>query len=133
MLRTVLICVIPILLFAQKKTEVLVKPDVIVQKQVEAYNAHDVNAFSACYALDAQVIEFQTGKVYDKNNQEIRLAYAQLFKDLPLIKCSIRSRIVQGEYVIDQELVTGTSIPEFFATAIYQVKNEKNIKVWLIE
>ena len=132
MLRASVFCIASAILFAQTKPDTNVAIEAVVQKQVEAYNAHDIEAFVSFYAADAQTIEFSTGQIYDKSNADIKIAYLELFKKFPNLKCKIKNRIIQGNYVIDQELITGTNVSEASATAIYYVKNGKISKVWFL-
>lgn len=132
MLRVSILCLSSFLLFAQVKPTPEGSIEATVQKQVDAYNAHDIDAFISFYAPDAQTIDFSTGQILDKNNSEIKNAYSDLFKKIPKLRCVIKSRIIQGEYVIDKESVTGTGVPEASATAIYHVKNGKIVKVWFL-
>ena len=77
-------------------------PEAVVQKQVEAYNAHDLNAFAACYAQD---IEFRTmaGAVNpEKGLAALKKGYGELFKNYPSLRVKILNRITQGAFVIDE-------------------------------
>jgi hypothetical protein len=108
-------------------------PEALVQKQVDAYNAHDLDAFVACYG---PAIEFRTlaGAVGpEKGLPPLRKAYAELFKRFPNLKVKILKRICQGPYVIDQAQAEGLGPNPVLATAIYETAQGKIIHVWLIE
>ena len=108
-------------------------PEAIVQAQVEAYNARDIDAFLATYAEDAQLFE-HPAKLLATGSVQMRERYAARFKE-PHLHAVIVKRIVMGNVVVDHERVTrtfpeGTGVVE--AVAIYEVQNGKIAKVWLI-
>ena len=108
-------------------------PEDLVQKQVEAYNAHDLDAFVACYG---PAIEFRTmdGKVNpEKGLAPLRKGYEDLFKRFPKLKVTVLKRISQGPFVIDQEQAEGMGPNPITVTAIYETSQGKIIRVWYIE
>ena len=108
-------------------------PEALVQKQVEAYNAHDLDAFVACYA---PTIEFRTmdGNVNpEKGLAALRKGYGELFKRFPALKVKILKRISQGAFVIDQEQAEGMGPSPITVTAIYEIAEGKILRVWFIE
>jgi len=108
-------------------------PETVVQKQVEAYNAHDLSAFAACYAPD---IEFRTmaGAVNpEKGLTALKKGYGELFKAYPTLRVKILKRITQGAFVIDQEQAEGMGPKPITVTAIYEVSEGKIVRVWFIE
>lgn len=110
-----------------------ITPEALVQKQVDAYNAHDLEAFVACYG---PAIEFWTldGKVGpEKGLAPLRKGYGDLFKRFPALKVKILKRICQGAFVIDQEQAEGMGPSPITVTAIYETSQGKIIRVWFIE
>jgi hypothetical protein len=93
-----------------------------VEAQVEAYNRRDLDAFLACYSPQA-VIEDSTGRVVMEGNDAMRAAYGDLFRESPFLRAEIATRIRVGDYVIDEEVITGRrgSSNEDRAVAIYHV------------
>jgi uncharacterized protein (TIGR02246 family) len=79
-------------------------PDDPVQGQLEAYNAHDIEAFLACYADDA-VIRHADGHVMMRGRQEIRARYIGLFATHPDVRARVPTRIRAGEWTVDEEKV----------------------------
>ncbi|MDH6230908.1 hypothetical protein M2281_001480 [Mesorhizobium soli] len=108
-------------------------PQEIVQGQLDAYNARDIEAFMAFWADDAQMFEHPS-KLLASGASEIRARHVLRFREESLHGKLIK-RIVQGNRVIDQELVTRT-FPEGPATveviAMYDIQNEKIATVWFI-
>jgi len=110
-----------------------ITPEELVQKQVDAYNAHNLDAFVACYGPD---IEFRTldGNVGpEKGTAALRKGYADLFKRFPELKVKILKRIGQGAFVIDQQRAEGMGPNPITVTAIYETFQGKIIRVWFIE
>jgi hypothetical protein len=108
-------------------------PEAIVQAQLEAYNAHDIDAFVATYADDAQIFE-HPAKLLAAGPAQLRERYTARFKE-PNLRAVVAKRIVMGNMVIDHERVTRT-FPEgpgmLEAVAIYEVQSGKIAKVWLV-
>ena len=105
--------------------------EAIVQRQLEAYNAHDIDAFVATYADDVQLFELPD-KVLMRGAAQLRERYAERFRDT-LLHADIVNRIAIGDTVVDHERVRltlpqGPSTVE--AIAIYQVRDGKIINVW---
>ena len=110
-----------------------ITPEALIQKQVDAYNAHDLDAFSACYG---EAIEFRTmdGKVGpEKGLAALRKGYADLFKRFPNLRVKILKRITQGAFVIDQEQAEGMGPNPVTVTAIYETAQGTIVHVWFIE
>ena len=82
-----------------------------VQEQLEAYNAGDVERFVAAYAPDV-VMEDGAGNVVMQGHEAMRATYGTLFARNPNLHCRIANRIRIGEYVIDEEIITGPSHPQ---------------------
>ena len=103
----------------------------VVQAQLDAYNARDIDAFIATYADDVKLFELPD-KLLSEGTTTMRERYGKLFKDERL-HATIVNRIVMGDTVVDYERVRLTS-PQGPATleaiAIYEVRDGKITKVW---
>lgn len=97
-------------------------PADVVQRQLDAYNAHDMNAWLATYAPDAKQYEYPN-KLLAQGHDAIRERMVLRFQE-PNLHAHLRSRIVIGDLVIDHEDVART-FPEGLGkvemVAIYQV------------
>ncbi len=93
-----------------------------VERQVDAYNRRDIDAFLSCYALDT-VIEDATGTVIVQGHDAMRAAYSELFRRSPNLRAEIATRICVGEYVVDEERIKGRrgSTEEIRVVAVYHV------------
>jgi hypothetical protein len=96
-----------------------------VARQVSAYNRRDLDAFLECYTADV-VIENAQGDVVMDGRAAMRAAYGELFADSPALHVEIATRIRIGEYVIDEEIVTGrhASPDAMRVAAIYHVADD---------
>jgi hypothetical protein len=102
-----------------------------VQKQLEAYNARDIDAFMGWWADDCQYYEFP-GRLLASGAAEIRERHLARFKDSNLLGTLVK-RIAVANVVVDQEVVTRTfpeGSGEIDVVAIYEVENGKIAKAW---
>jgi len=116
------------------KTKYLFKdtPEILAQKQLNAYNAQNIDAFLEPYSDNVEIFEFPN-KSIAKGKTEMRKMYTPLFENTPDLHCQVVKRIVQGNTVIDQEIVTGrTDGKTIEETAIYKIVNNKIAKVYFI-
>lgn len=103
------------------------------QAQLDAYNAHDIRAFVLAYSENVQVYNFPN-EISIEGRAELRRRYAPYFSNTPDLQVKMIKRIVNGQYVVDeQEGVANGN--KFTATAIYHVSKEtgKIDKVWFIQ
>jgi hypothetical protein len=106
-------------------------PEAVVQRQLDAYNAHDVEALMATYAENAQQFE-HPAKLLASSAAQIRERLIARFKE-PNLHALLLNRIVSGNLVIDHEQVTRT-FPEgtgkLELVAIYEVLDGKIARAW---
>lgn len=106
-------------------------PEMLAQQQLNAYNAHDLEAFLAPYADDVEVYNFPD-KLQMKGKEEMRKSY-QFVTQVPKLYCRLVNRIVEGNTVIDQEEVWGFGEKPFYGIAIYKIEKGKISKVYFIQ
>ena len=94
----------------------------VVQAQLEAYNAHDLEAFMACYAPDA-VIRHGDGRVLMDGQDAIRTRYEGLFANNPSVTARVPTRIEAGGWVVDEERVE-LADSELHVVVAYKVVDE---------
>jgi len=108
-------------------------PEMVVQRQLDAYNAHDLRALLAIYDENAQLFEHPS-TLLASGTDALRERYEARFKELnPHAK--LVNRVVMGNTVIDHETVTrtfseGPGILEMIM--IYEVQDERIIRAWSI-
>ena len=108
-------------------------PETVVQAQLDAYNAHDVEALVAIYADDVQQFEHPSTLLASGSTQ-IRARFTARFATSRPHALLLR-RIVSGNIVIDHETVSSTS-PEgrgsMELVAIYEVQDGRIARAWFI-
>jgi len=106
----------------------------LAQKQLDAYNSQDLEAFLEVYSDDVEVRNFPSGELTYKGIDQMRARYSALFEANPNQHAKLLSRIVKGNIVIDHEHVTGrVNGVETHAIAIYEIEAEKISKVWFVK
>lgn len=103
----------------------------VIQRQLEAYNARDLDELMALYAPDAGLYE-HPDKLLVKGTAALRERFAVRFQE-PNLHAALLNRIVAGDIVIDHELVTRT-FPEGPGTIelvmLYEVKAGRIARAW---
>jgi putative hydrolase of HD superfamily len=101
----------------------------VVQRQLDAYNAKNLDALVATYAPDAVQLE-HPGKVLARGAEEIRRRFATRFQESNL-HAQLLARMVMGNVIVDHERVSRT-FPEGPGTvellAIYEVAGERIVR-----
>ncbi len=105
--------------------------EAVVQSQLEAYNARDIEAFMALYSDEVELFNFPD-KSFQKDKSKMRVGYQEYFESTPNLHCEIKNRIVIGNKVIDEEFITANKTT-FSAVAIYEVENGKIVNVTFIQ
>ncbi len=80
----------------------------VVQAQVNAYNAQDLDAFLSTYADDAAIVKAGTGETLTAGKAALRERYGTMFRRFPSNRVRIAERRTEGERVVfDHEIITG--------------------------
>ena len=97
-------------------------PEIIVQKQLDTYNARDLAGFLSCYATDIEIFNFGQQQPYLNGLTAIEEVYKDIFDNSPELHAHLENRIVFDNKVIDHEKVTGRKGVDFTEIiAIYEV------------
>ncbi len=95
----------------------------IAQKQLDAYNAQDLDTYMTFFAKDC-VVSGLNGMPTETSAEAIRARYAKAFETFPQNKAELKSRIAVGNTVVDHELVIRKPGGEQFEIiAIYTFKD----------
>ena len=96
----------------------------VVQQQLDAYNAKDIEALLKTYAPDAEQYTLH-GERLAQGHEQLRARFLARFAE-PHLRAKLLSRIVMGDVVVDFEIIT-RNFPEGFGTiemlCIYEVLN----------
>lgn len=101
----------------------------LIQRQLDAYNSQNIEAFLACFAEDAELAGFNGG-VTHKGLAAIRQRHEELFFQYPKNRAKLVNRIDLGTTVIDHEAVErGPGGEQFEVAAIYTIRDGKIARV----
>ncbi|MBC8755670.1 amidohydrolase family protein [Kordia sp. YSTF-M3] len=108
-------------------------PENVVQRQVNAYNLRNLDAFLENFSEDIEIYYFPN-TLDIKGKEAYRKIFSNYFKKFPDLHCEILNRTVLGNTIIDHERVLrvkGGNYTEVIA--IYKIENEKIAKVYFIK
>ena len=97
-------------------------PRDVVNRQLEVYNAHDIDGYCALFAPGAIISDLVTGQMICNGLAEIRGAYTKRFAENPQLRCTVHQRIEGPTHAIDKETVTGLGTGPLHIMAIYEVR-----------
>jgi hypothetical protein len=105
--------------------------EAVVARQLDAYNARDIDAFMAAWREDAEYFE-HPDRLLARGAAEIRIRHEIRFKE-PDLHGKLIARFSVDNLVIDREVVT-RNFPEGRGTvdviAIYQVEGDRIARAW---
>lgn len=103
-------------------------PEALAQRQLNAYNARDLDAFAAPYAEDVVIYDLD-GKVVLRGKVAFKDHYRALFNAPNKAHCELVKRMVLGNWVVDEESITGAKPDSIRGVAIYKIKDGKIAEV----
>ena len=101
----------------------------VVQRQLEAYNARDIDAFVAAFAPSIRIFRMPAAEPAIVGHAKFREAYTKRFASAGL-HAEILDRIVLGNKVIDHERIRGITDGLVEAVAVYEVVDGLIETVW---
>jgi hypothetical protein len=104
-------------------------PVEVVDEQLGAYNARNLEAFAATYASDIRIWRMPATEPSIVGQAQLREVYSKRFSS-PDLHATIVNRIATGDKVIDHERVVGIEAGPIEAVAVYQVVDGLIAKVW---
>ena len=103
-----------------------------MQRQLDAYNARDVDGFAACYAEAAAGYRLADGTPVFVGKPALVAHYTRAFAARG-VRAALVNRIVIGQTVIDHERLTDTGRPGFDAAVIFRVVDDLIASVWFVD
>jgi len=106
-------------------------PEAVVMRQVDFYNARDLEGFLSTYREDAVIERPSTGVVVARGRDAMREGFAKVFAANPALHCAVGGCVVNGDCVALSEKITGLadgSVRD--ALAVYEVKDGLIVRVW---
>ena len=101
-----------------------------VQRQLEAYNARDLERFVSQYAEDIRVFRPPTPEPVLVGKQAFAKHYADNRFTRPNLHAEVVNRMVSGNTVVDHERITGLQAGVVDAIAVYAVSEGLIQAVW---
>jgi hypothetical protein len=95
----------------------------VISNQLEAYNSHDLEAFCACYSDHIELRNMCEAEPFLRTKVSLRDLYGKKFAN-PALKARIANRMVKGDFVIDNEKVTGVGDGELDVIVIYELEGD---------
>ena len=107
-------------------------PAAFAQRQLDAYNARDLERFVAEFSDDIVVFRLPAAEPIIQGKQRLAEYYATNRFNLPQLHAQLLSRMSFGNKVIDHELITGVPGAPLEVAAIYEVTPAGISKMWLV-
>jgi len=101
-----------------------------VQRQLDAYNAKDLERFVAQYSDDVQVFVPPATAPVLSGKAAFAEHYASKRFNLPVLHATVVARMVSGHTVVDHEHVIGLADEMVEAIAVYRVDGDRITTVW---
>ena len=95
-----------------------------VEAQLEAYNARDVVRFMPCFTEDC-VVDDGVGNRLMTGRAEMHARYEKMFAENPALHCNVVTRVRAGEYVMDEERVSGRGPEELHVMVVYRLQGHQ--------
>ena len=109
-------------------------PEEVAQRQLDTFNAHDLEAFLASFTDDVVIRDLLDGRLILEGITQFRERYEAVFRDRPRVRAELVGRIVIGDIVVDRERLTdGDDHPPEDALAIYEVMGDQIRRMWFVE
>ena len=109
-------------------------PETVVQRFVDAGNARNADAMAALVAPDAVFARFPGGQVMAQTRDGIRQHYVRQLLSLPAdFRLTVQPRIVEGQFVIDQEHFALIPGEKRQATWMYLVRDGLIQRAWVLD
>jgi len=103
----------------------------IVDKQIEAYNKRDLEAFLDCYAENIEVLMFESNQMLTKGKEQLRQTMSESFASKTDSKTIVISRISHNKLIIEIEEITGHIEGQVITSvSIYEITENKISKLW---
>jgi hypothetical protein len=100
----------------------------VVERQLAAYNARDLEAFVACYA---DPVPWRTGlqPPAPRSHTQLRADFGRLFAGSPSLHARIVHRVRMHPWVVDHEHVGGLDGRDVEAVVVYRVEADLIVDV----
>ena len=107
--------------------------EAVVQRQLEAYNARDLERYLAEFAEDIRLYRLPAAEPAISGKQAFGDFYAGERFNRPALHAELLNRMVLGNKVIDHERISGVRDAPFEMVVVYQVVDGRIAVMWAIE
>ncbi|MFM5743058.1 nuclear transport factor 2 family protein [Aeromonas veronii] len=101
-----------------------------VEAQFSAYNAHDIEAFVACFTDDFKGYRMPTETPSTVGKEALRAFYAEHRFNNPALRAELLSRTVLGNKVFDHERIHGLFPEPIESVAVFEVEGDLIKTAW---
>ena len=105
----------------------------VVQRQLEAYNARDLERFLAEFADDVRLYRPPSPEPAIAGKQALADFYAKERFSRPALHAEIFNRMVLGNKVIDHERISGVRDEPFEVVVVYRVVDGRIAAMWAFD
>ena len=104
----------------------------LVEGQLQAYNLRDIEKFCLFFHPEVKTFKLSDQSLICEGINQFKIIYQKRFSENPSLHCELKSRIVLGESIIDEEWVTGLTgdLPPSHVVAIYSFRDNLIDRVW---
>lgn len=102
----------------------------VVQRQLDAYNARDLDRFVAEYSDDITMFRPPSPEPFIAGKAQLAEYYRSKRFVLPALNAQLVNRMVIGSHVIDHERITGVRDDAFEVAAVYEVVDGRIRSAW---
>ncbi len=106
-------------------------PVELVESQLDAYNARDIERFVANFSPAVQVFRMPSATPAISGMPQFREFYATQRFNLPELNAQIVNRIVMGNKVIDHERIRGVGAAPIEMTVVYEIADGLIRTMWV--
>jgi hypothetical protein len=105
-------------------------PTEIVQRQLDAYNAHDLDRFVDCFSEDVRIFRMPAEVPGTVGKAALRAFYAEHRFSIPTLRAELLNRIALGDKIADHERIHGLYEQPSEVMAVYRVSDGLIADVW---
>jgi hypothetical protein len=105
-------------------------PEAPVRRQLDAYNARDLEGFIAQYSEEIRIFRPPAPEPVIAGKAALAAYYATNRFNLPDLHADVVNRMILGNKVVDHELIAGVREGTFEVVAVYEVIDGRISSVW---
>lgn len=109
------------------------EPVAVVQRQLEAYNDHDLARFAACYAPNVELFRPPSSEPFISGRAALVEHYVDHRFNRPTLHAELVGRLVVGDKVFDHERIVGLADRPVEALVAFEVQAGLICRVWFFD